>query len=128
MKHTRIILLFLIILFLIIGGTFQHMYFHSVSAKLLPLAQKISDDILLHNWDHTKEDLLKLQSLWRRHHNTLSAMTEHELVTNISISLAELCTDLAAENYQQLPAEAARLTEHIRLISKTERITLANIF
>ena len=128
MKHTRTILLLLIIIFLLITGAYQHIYVRSVSDRLLSLSEELSADILLNNREQAKENLLELESLWRRNSDKLSAMIEHTLVSNISISLAELSADIAAENYTQLPAEAARLTEQIRILAKTGHITLANIF
>ncbi len=128
MKNIRNIFLFLIIFLLIIGGTFQHLYLRSISEKLLALAEKLSSDILPDSSSQYSDTLRELNSLWHKHCDTLSTMLEHELITNISLSLAELSAELSAGNYQQIPAVSARLTEQIQTLAKTERITLGNIF
>ena len=128
MKFSKALFLFIIIVSLIFCSVYQQRYFRKVSGLMIPLAEQLSANILLEDHEQTAQTLHDLRALWREHRTPLYALIEHEYISDIDLSLASLSADLTAKNYQQLHAEAARLTEYLHALAKTERITLSNVF
>lgn len=127
MRKIRTAMIFLI-LFLLLGGCLaQFFYIRSAAELLLPLAEQLCRDVLIEQWDHAQNSLDQLRSLWRDRRVPLYSMVKHSCIDAISAELAAITADLAAENYAQLPAEAARLREQLQSLARTEQFRLSNI-
>jgi len=127
MNKIKLFLIFLIIFLLIGGCIIQLVYVRTITDRLLPLAKQLASDILLSKWDKAEKSFLQLQRIWKNHSPMLYSLVKHCYIDSISIEIAALSADFYADNYQDLPAEAARLQEHISTLARTERVTFSNI-
>lgn len=127
MSRSKTVLICIMILLLLFGCIAQTLFIRSRITEMLTLADTLSKDILAENWQDAQAVLSRLTLLWQTHYAVLTSLLAHDDTQPVSAELASLQYDLIAENYQQLPSEAARLTENLKNLLRTERLRLSNI-